>query len=79
MNNINQNEYEDYNKLMLQLRGMDLKEIILLFVESRTGPLEKREYITLSLVFEIAKIEDMLEKNYGDRVKIGNLRHPLGL
>ena len=62
MDNINQNECEDYNKLILQLRGMDLKEIILLFVESRTGPLEKREYITLSLVFEIAKIEDMLEK-----------------
>ena len=49
-NNYNQEEY-DY--LTNKIRDLDVKELILLYIESRTGPLENRELIPLHLVFAI--------------------------
>ena len=59
---------DEYNKLMFQLKYLDIKELILLYVEASTGPLEKREYIPLYLLDELAKLQKMLDKYYGDRI-----------
>lgn len=65
MNNLTPDEY---NKLMFQLKYLDIQELILLYVEASTGPLEKREYIPLYLSAEFLTLVKMLDKCYGDRI-----------
>lgn len=70
MSNIHsKDEYDDFKN---QIRNLNVKELILLYVESRKGSLENREWIPLHLIFAIGKIETSIQSCYGTKMKKGD-------
>jgi hypothetical protein len=66
------NGQEEYNKLLATLRELSIEELLLLFIEAKTGYQEDIDRLPVSYLETIEKLGDMLNKIYADRV-IGSL------
>jgi hypothetical protein len=66
------NGQEEYNKLLATLRELSIEELLLLFIEAKTGYQEDIDRLPVSYLETIEELGDMLNKIYADRV-IGSL------
>ena len=63
---------EEYNKLINTLRELTIEELLLLFIEAKTGSYVDIDELPESYFEMINELGDMLNKFYADRV-IDNL------
>lgn len=66
------NRQEEFNKLQATLRGLTIQELLLLFIEAKTGSEEDIDKLPVRYLETIDELGDMLNKFYADRV-IDNL------
>lgn len=66
------NRQEEFNKLQTTLRGLTIQELLLLFIEAKTGSEEDIDKLPVSYLETIDELGDMLNEFYADRV-INNL------
>ena len=62
------NRQEEYNKLLATLRELSIEELLLLFIEAKTGTQEDIDKLPVAYLETINELGDMLNKNYADRV-----------
>lgn len=62
------NRQEEYNKLLATLRGLTIEELLLLFIEAKTGSQEDIDRLPVSYLETINELGDMLNTFYSDRV-----------
>lgn len=70
MSNINRQE--EYNKLINTLRELTIEELLLLFIEAKTGSQEDIDKLPASYLETVEELGEMLNKFYANRV-INNL------
>ena len=63
---------EEYNKLIATLRTLSIEELLLLFIEAKTGSQGDIDKLPLSYLETVEELGDMLNSFYADRV-IDNL------
>ena len=63
---------EEYNKLIATLRELSIEDLLLLFIEAKTGSQEDVDKLPVSYLETIDELGDMLNEFYADRV-INNL------
>jgi hypothetical protein len=66
------NRQEEYSKLLATLRELSIEDLLLLFIEAKTGSQEDVDRLPVSYLETIEELGDMLNKFYADRV-IDNL------
>lgn len=62
------NRQEDYNKLLATLRELSIEDLLLLFIEAKTGSQEDIDRLPLSYLETIEELGDMLNSFYVDRL-----------
>ncbi len=65
---MNNKRQDEYNKLIAQLRELNIEDLILLYIEAKTGSQEDVDKLPVSLLEAIDKLGDTLNKLYADRV-----------
>jgi hypothetical protein len=65
---INRERQEEYNKLIAQLRGLNTEELLLLYIEAKTGSQEDIDNLPVSLLEAIEELGETLNKLYADRI-----------
>jgi len=66
------NRQEEYNKLMATLRELSIEDLLLLYIEAKTGSQEDIDRLPVECFETINELGDMLNSFYADRV-IGSL------
>lgn len=69
---INRERQEEYNKFIAALRELSIEELLLLFIEAKTGSQEDIDKLPVSYLETVEELGEMLNKLYADRV-IGSL------
>ena len=59
---------EEYNKLLATLRELSIEELLLLFIEAKTGSQEDIDRLPVSYIETVNELGDMLNSFYADRV-----------
>lgn len=62
------NKQEEYNKLLTTLRELSIEELLLLFIEAKTGSQEDIDKLPVSYLETVNELGDMLNSFYADRV-----------
>lgn len=62
------NRQEEYNKLLDTLRELNIEDLLLLFIEAKTGSQEDIDRLPLSYLETIEELGDMLNSFYVDRL-----------
>ena len=62
------NRQEEYNKLLDTLRELNIEDLLLLFIEAKTGSQEDIDSLPLSYLETIEELGDMLNSFYVDRL-----------
>jgi hypothetical protein len=62
------NRQEEYNKLINTLSELSIEELLLLFIEAKTGSQEDIDKLPVRYLETIAELGDMLNKFYANRV-----------
>jgi len=62
------NRQEEYNKLLATLRELTIEELLLLFIEAKTGSQEDIDKLPVSYLETVNELGDMLNTFYADRV-----------
>ena len=62
------NRQEEYNKLLSTLRGLSIEELLLLFIEAKTGSQKDIDRLPVSYLETVEELGDMLNSFYADRV-----------
>lgn len=62
------NRQEEYNKLIATLRELSIEELLLLFIEAKTGSQEDIDRLPVSYIETVNELGDMLNSFYADRV-----------
>jgi hypothetical protein len=62
----------EYNKLLTTLRGLSIDELLLLFIEAKTGSQSDIDRLPVSYLQAVEDLGNMLNHFYADRV-ISNL------
>ena len=62
------NRQEKYNRLLSTLRELNIEELLLLFIEAKTGSQEDIDKLPVSYLETVNKLGDMLNIFYADRV-----------
>jgi hypothetical protein len=62
------NTQEDYNKFLATLRGLDIEDLLLLFIEAKTGSQEDIDRLPVTYLETVKELGDLLNKFYSDRV-----------
>ena len=62
------NTQEDYNKFLATLRGLDIEDLLLLFIEAKTGAQEDIDRLPVTYLETVKELGDLLNKIYSDRV-----------
>lgn len=66
------NKQEEYNKLLSTLRELSIEDLLLLFIEAKTGSQEDIDKLPVGYIETVEELGEMLNKFYADRV-IDNL------
>ena len=59
---------EEYNKLIAQLSKLNIEDLLLLYIEARTGSQEDIDKLPVSLLEAMEQLGDTLNKLYADRL-----------
>jgi hypothetical protein len=62
------NRQDEYNKLLATLRELSIDELLLLFIEAKTGSQDDIDKLPLSYLQTVEELGDMLNSFYADRV-----------
>ena len=62
------NRQEEFNQLQATLRGLTIQELLLLFIEAKTGSEDDIDKLPVRYLEAIDELGDMLNKFYADRV-----------
>ena len=62
------NRQEEYNNLLVNLKDLNIQELLLLFIEAKTGSEEDIDKLPVRYLETIDELGDMLNKFYADRV-----------
>ena len=62
------NAQEEFSKLQTTLRGLTIEELLMLFIEAKTGSEGDINELPVSYLQKIDELGDMLNKFYADRV-----------
>jgi len=62
------NRQDEYNKLLATLRELSIEELLLLFIEAKTGSQEDIDKLPVSYLETVNELGDMLNSFYGERV-----------
>ncbi len=65
---INRERQEEYNKLIAQLRELNIEDLLLLYIEAKTGSQEDIDKLPVRLLEDIEELGDTLNKLYADRL-----------
>ncbi len=65
---MNNKRQDEYNKLIAQLRGLEINDLLLLYIEAKTGSQEDVDKLPLSLLKAINELGETLNKLYADRL-----------
>jgi hypothetical protein len=66
------NRQEEYNKLLATLRELNIEELLILFIEAKTGSQNDIDRLPVSYLETVNELGELLDKFYADRV-INNL------
>jgi hypothetical protein len=67
MNKKSKQLQEDYNNLMITLRGLNVEELLLLYIEAKTGTEKDIDNIPVSILDSINELQRLLSKFYAER------------
>ena len=67
MNKKSKQLQEDYNNLMITLRGLNVEELLLLYIEAKTGDQKDIDNMPVSILDSINELERLLSKFYAER------------
>ena len=62
------NRQEEYNKLLATLRELSIEELLLLFIEAKTGSQEDIDKLPVSYLETVNELGELLNSFYADRV-----------
>lgn len=62
------NRQEEYNKLLATLKELSIEELLLLFIEAKTGSQEDVDKLPVSYLETVNELGEMLNGFYADRV-----------
>lgn len=62
------NRKEEYNKLLATLRELSIEDLLLLFIEAKTGSQDDIDRLPISYLETIEELGDMLNSFYVDRL-----------
>jgi uncharacterized protein YjbI with pentapeptide repeats len=62
------NRQKEYNKLINTIRELNIEELLLLFIEAKTGSQKDIDRLPISYLETVEGLGDMLNKFYADRV-----------
>ena len=62
------NRQDDYNKLLATLRGLSIEDLLLLFIEAKTGSQADVDRLPVTFLEDLNNIGEMLNTFYGDKV-----------
>jgi len=62
------NKQEEYNKLIATLSQLSIEELLLLFIEAKTGSQKDIDKLPVSYIETVNELGDMLNSFYADRV-----------
>ena len=62
------NRQDDYNKLLATLRGLSIEDLLLLFIEAKTGSQADVDRLPVAFLEDLNNIGEMLNTFYGDKV-----------
>lgn len=62
------NRQEEYNNLIATLRELSIDELLLLFIEAKTGSQEDIDKLPVSYIETVNELGDILNSFYADRV-----------
>jgi predicted transcriptional regulator len=62
------NRQEEYNKLLSTLRELSIEELLLLFIEAKTGSQEDIDKLPVSYLETVNELGELLNSFYADRV-----------
>ena len=66
------NRQEEYDKLLATLRKLSIEDLLLLFIEAKTGSQEDIDKLPVDYLDMVKELGDMLNTFYADRI-IDNL------
>jgi hypothetical protein len=67
MSKKNKQLQEDYNNLIITLRGLTVQELLLLYIEAKTGSERDVDNIPVSILDSIDELGELLNKFYAER------------
>ncbi len=59
---------EDYNKLLATLRDLSIEDLLLLFIEAKTGSQEDIDRLPVGYLEAVEELGELLNIFYADRV-----------
>jgi hypothetical protein len=62
------NRQEEYNKLLATLRELSIEELLLLFIEAKTGSQEDIDKLPVSYLETVNELGELLNSFYADKV-----------
>jgi hypothetical protein len=62
------NRQEDYNKLLATLRELSIEDLLLLFIEAKTGSQEDIDRLPVGYLETVEELGELLNSFYSDRV-----------
>jgi delta-aminolevulinic acid dehydratase/porphobilinogen synthase len=65
---INRERQEEYKKLLATLRELSIDELLLLYIEAKTGSQEDIDKLPVSYLETLEDLGEMLNKFYADRL-----------
>lgn len=65
---MNNKRQDEYNKLIAQLRELNIEDLILLYIEAKTGSQQDIDKLPVSLLEAIEELGDTINKLYADRL-----------
>lgn len=67
-NDQNKQRVNDYNNLLSRLREMDVEEMLLLYIEAKTGSQDDIDRLPVRITDAINELGEMLKTFYADRL-----------
>ncbi len=73
-NQSNEERQKDYNKFVAQLGQLDTEELLLLYIEAKTGSQNDIDQLPVRLLDSIYELGETLNEIYSDRVISGSFK-----
>lgn len=64
----NKKRQEDFNKLLATLRGLSIEDLLLLYIEAKTGSEKDVDKLPTQLLISVEELGRMIDKLYADRL-----------